>query len=330
MEGRASQQHFARELSPLTNEAEVAAVRDRLGVVVREEQRDRAEHEVHCRPAELLGLAQDEAGAQRLRDREREQPGHEGGADRHVLEGEVGLHHHHERGGVAALGDALTHLQRDDGMGGDEDGRHRSAEREQLQVQVRVAQEGPRARGSNVIGHRARKDEGILHGSGGKECCGRAQLSEEGDALAVKRLDDGCRGVPCCAGRRGGQVRRRHHQAAAESQEWAQRGQLCRQRKRCRRRHYEEERYRAHVDGPGLVPRSCVLASCLGGRFQRTTRHDETGVRSAQPVPASPRPPRAAHRPAAARAPCTTPGCRGNALGGDIPGASRLVTASRA
>ena len=33
------------------------------------------------------------------------------------------------------------------------------------------------------------------------------------------------------------------------------------------------------------------------------------GVRSAQPVPASPRPPRAAHRPAAARAPRTTPGC---------------------
>ena len=33
------------------------------------------------------------------------------------------------------------------------------------------------------------------------------------------------------------------------------------------------------------------------------------GAWSAQPVPASPRPPRAAHRPAAARAPRTTPGC---------------------
>eukprot|EP00964_Phaeocystis_antarctica_P059235 scaffold35170_cov48-Phaeocystis_antarctica.AAC.1 len=31
------------------------------------------------------------------------------------------------------------------------------------------------------------------------------------------------------------------------------------------------------------------------------------GIRSAQPVPASQRPPRAAHRPAAARAPRTTP-----------------------
>ena len=33
------------------------------------------------------------------------------------------------------------------------------------------------------------------------------------------------------------------------------------------------------------------------------------GAWSAQPVAASPRPPRAAHRPAAARAPRTTPGC---------------------
>ena len=52
-----------------------------------------------------------------------------------------------------------------------------------------------------------------------------------------------------------------------------------------------------------------------GGHFQRTTRGkirgpaNLAGAWSAQPVPASPRPPRAAHRPAAARAPRTTPGC---------------------
>ena len=66
------------------------------------------------------------------------------------------------------------------------------------------------------------------------------------------------------------------------------------------------------------------LASCLrggGGHFQRTTPRPTTrvlkirgpanlaGAWSAQPVPASRRPPRAAHRPAAARAPRTTPGC---------------------
>ena len=57
-----------------------------------------------------------------------------------------------------------------------------------------------------------------------------------------------------------------------------------------------------------------------GGHFQRTKQPTKpelgltvhlAGVRSAQPVPASPRPPRAAHRAAAARAPRMTPGSRG-------------------
>ena len=61
-----------------------------------------------------------------------------------------------------------------------------------------------------------------------------------------------------------------------------------------------------------------VAAACRGGHFQRTTHtaYDTrvlkirgpanlAGAWSAQPVPASRRPPHAAHRPAAARAPRT-------------------------
>ena len=54
------------------------------------------------------------------------------------------------------------------------------------------------------------------------------------------------------------------------------------------------------------------------------------GVRSAQPVPASPRPPRAAHRPAAARAPRTTPGCTPRPRRGARLGPPNRYSAARA
>ena len=67
-------------------------------------------------------------------------------------------------------------------------------------------------------------------------------------------------------------------------------------------------------DDPLSWPRSVCTKSGGGGKsaptsrgyWQRTTL---SGGWWAQPVPTSSRPPRAAHRPAAARAPRTTPGC---------------------
>ena len=63
-------------------------------------------------------------------------------------------------------------------------------------------------------------------------------------------------------------------------------------------------------------PSVVLWGGTSSGQHARTTTRELgggpvnlAGVRSAQPVPASPRPPRAAHRPAAARAPRTTPGC---------------------
>ena len=54
------------------------------------------------------------------------------------------------------------------------------------------------------------------------------------------------------------------------------------------------------------------------------------GVRSAQPVPTSPRPPRAARRPAAARAPRTTPGCTPRPRRGARLGPPNRYSAARA